>query len=88
MGSLHAFGNLHQATHGERFENEHCAGEDGRAGARLHGHAAWWSRRFNKSGGMRASRSCFDNKAVKRKKKWAKHLKNVPTGWKKGDEEA
>ena len=87
LDGLYALGNLYQATFGERFENEHCAGEDARAGARLHGHKAWWSRRFNKSGGMRPVSLLFDSKAEKRKKKWAKLTKAVPTGWKEGDDQ-
>ena len=83
--NLYALGNLHEAVYGGRFDNEHCAGEDARAGARLYGHKQWWSRRFNKSGGMRPISLLFADKAEKRKKKWAKLKKKVPDGWVEGD---
>ena len=67
LDGLYALGNLHQTTCSERFENEHCAGEDARAGARWRGHDAWWSRRFDESGGMRPVSLLFDDEAEERK---------------------
>jgi len=84
---LYRLGNLHQATFGERFQNEHCAGEDARAGASLYGHEQWWSRRFNKSGGMRPVSLLFAHKKEAREKKRAKLDKKVPDGWVEGGNE-
>lgn len=83
--NLYALGNLYEATFGERFEGEHCAGDDARAGARLYGHPEFYKRRFNKSGGMRPISLLWDSKAEKREKKWAKLLRKVADGWVEGD---